>query len=617
MVNPLEILRLPLCFLRTNYGRLALTVGALAAGIALVTAIEVVNRSVLQSFEDVIDTMAGRAALQVSAGNGAFFPEEVAERVAAVSGVELAAQVVTATAYLAGGSGELITIHGVDITNDAAIRVYEASGAQRTRLEDPLRFLNQPDSVMLTEELTARHGLRIGDAIELETPVGRRRFTVRALLQPQGIARIHGGNLAVMDLFAAEAAFTTPGLINRLDVVVDRDGDVPRVQAAIAGVLPNGLAVAPPAQRKADLQRVMWAMQTVLRMVALLALGSAFLIAFNRLSTFFEERAWQHGVMRAIGVSQGAVRWELLKEGLVLGMGGVAIGVPLGMALAHGLLPIIATTTAVSARLVPPRSALVLGGWSVPVAAGLGLMTALLAAARPAWRAAGVPVAETVRGRGTEQAGTRRTSYTALLAVWMGTASRPWSGFGWWPRASSAPWSTSSTAYCAVTWRSDRPTAVTASCRTPSTNRQSACLRRRHRHTRPARDGGGAEGALVADTPSVSAGATSFLGRSHAVRAELLAYHLPHHVERRAAIDVREQGVVDQCLVVPATGLIDRAPKVLDHCVVESDRDLRLPRLGLHHGPPARPREVDVTALFSHGLSHIGSSDVCWPSKPK
>jgi putative ABC transport system permease protein len=307
-----DAFRLPLAFLRSNYGRLALTIAALAAGVALVCAIELVNRSVLHAFEDVIDTMAGRASLQVSAGNSGFFPEEVADRVSTIEGVEIAVQAVGATAFLADDSGELLTIHGVDITNDAAVRVYEASDARGTRLNDPLTFLNRPDSVMLTNAFAKRRGLKVGDGLELETPVGRQRFVIRGLLDPHGIARVHGGNLAVMDLFAAEQAFTHPGLINRLDVVVRRDADVALVQREIAAILPAGLTVDRPTQRKADLHRVMQSMQVILRAIAIFALGASFLIAFIRLATFFDDRTWQSGVMRAVGVRLGAVRWELM-----------------------------------------------------------------------------------------------------------------------------------------------------------------------------------------------------------------------------------------------------------------------------------------------------------------
>src|SRR2546428_13702335 len=79
-------LRLPLRLLRGHTGRLVLTLVALAWGVALVCAIDVVNRAVLSAFVEVIDTMAGRAALEIAAGEGALFPEDVATRAAAVAG---------------------------------------------------------------------------------------------------------------------------------------------------------------------------------------------------------------------------------------------------------------------------------------------------------------------------------------------------------------------------------------------------------------------------------------------------------------------------------------------------------------------------------------------------
>lgn len=268
-MSPRSIFLIPLCFLRANYGRLALTVSALAAGVALVCAIDLVNRSVMDAFEEIVDSMAGRAALQVTAGTGGLFAEEIAETVNAVPGVELAVPAVAASAFVADGTGEMLTVHGVDVANDAAVRVYQPYDPTRTGIKDALAFLNQPESVILTREFAARRRLRIGDPIDLETPAGRRRFTIRGLLQPHGVARLHGGSLVVMDLFAAEAAFTQPGLINRVDVVVTRDADIPTVEQRITAALPPGLRVAPPAQRKADLHKVMQSMQLVLRAVGL------------------------------------------------------------------------------------------------------------------------------------------------------------------------------------------------------------------------------------------------------------------------------------------------------------------------------------------------------------
>lgn len=413
--------RIPLRFLRGSYTQLALTVIALACGVALVCAIDLTSRGVLQSFVEIIDTMAGRAALQVRTGEGGLFREEVAETVAAVAGVELAVPVVSATAFTVDESGELLTVHGVDITEDTAVRIYEARDAEGMHLEDPLVFLSRPDSVALTTTFAARRGLGLGDRIALETPTGRRSFTVRGLLEPEGVARVYGGNLVVMDLYAAEAAFTRPGFINRVDVVVEKDEDVTLVARAIAARLPPGLQVEPPAQRKADLHKVMGSLQLALRAVALLGLVVAFLIAFNRLTSVFQARVCHLGILRAVGVRTGRVWRELVKESLLLGAAGVVLGIPLGIALGYLLLPAIATTTALNYKLITPEAELPIRIGSLALAASLGMGAALLAAAIPAWRVARRPAVTTLRGYDAERggAGPRRLwlMYVGLAAA--------------------------------------------------------------------------------------------------------------------------------------------------------------------------------------------------------
>jgi len=399
-----------------------LTVVALACGVALVCSIDVVNHAVQRAFVEVIDTMAGRAALQVTTEGGGVVPESLAARVAAVEGVELAVPVVSAVAFTTDGSGDVLTVHGVDLASDAAVRVYEPAGSageNGVELEDPLSFLAQPDSIMLTEQFAARHGLAMNDAIELDTPLGRRRLVVRQLLAPRGVARVQGGNLALMDVQAAEVLFTCPGFVNRLDVVVERGADVARVAAAVAGVLPPGVTVEPPAQRKLDLHRVMQSSAAVLRGVSLIGLLAAFLIAFSRLSSVFEAHTWEHAVLRAVGVRVRSVWWELTKEAVLVAAPGVALGIPLGLLLAYLLLPVVTTTTALSAKLIAPDGQLTITPSSILLASGLGFVAVILAAALPGWRAARVDIATTLRRRGTEldRPAAARTPFVRVVTV--------------------------------------------------------------------------------------------------------------------------------------------------------------------------------------------------------
>src|SRR5262249_25414939 len=147
------------------------------------------------------------------------------------------------------GDGETLTVLGLDIADDEVLRAY---GVERQRhrgakaaleLADPFLLVSQPDGIVLTRSFAARRGLAVGDRIALTTPEGVRDFIVRGLLEPGGLARVLGANLAVQDVYAAETSFTRPGFVNRVDVVVRPDRDPTAVAEAIAAALPPSLRV--------------------------------------------------------------------------------------------------------------------------------------------------------------------------------------------------------------------------------------------------------------------------------------------------------------------------------------------------------------------------------------
>lgn len=396
-----------------HYGQLALTIIALAAGVALVCAMDLANRAVRDAFTDVFDTMAGRVSLEIDASDGGFFPEEETARVAEVPGVEFAVPVVTATAFVADDSGELLSVLGVDVTNESAVRAYATTHDDTALVDDPLIFLSQPDSIAVPRRLADRRGLGLGSTLPLETPSGRRTFTIRGLLDAEGIGRVYGGSLVVMDVWAAEVAFTKPGFITRVDVVVPPDHDREVVRTAIASALPAGLRVDTPAQRKTDFQRAIRSVHVLLDGIAATSLFAALLVIFGRLSTVFEGREWQLGAMRALGVPRAGVWRVLMAETAILATVGVFVGLPAGVALGRLLLPIVAATTAVNYRLVAPAAAWSVRPISLVLAAALGFLCAFLAAAFPARRAARQAAIETIRGRGTE------TGASATQAFWL------------------------------------------------------------------------------------------------------------------------------------------------------------------------------------------------------
>jgi putative ABC transport system permease protein len=408
--------RLAFEHVRFGFGRMALAVLAIALGVGLVVAIQLMNAAILDAFLDTIDGTAGRAALTVSAGEGFTFPETVRDTVAAVPGVALAVPLVTGVAFPDDASGELLTVHGVDLTHDAEVRVYHR-GATSGIVDDLVAFLSQTDSVIVGREFAARRGLDIGSPLPLVTPHGVQRFVVRGLLDPEGLARTLGGRLVVMDLYAAERAFATDGQINRVDLLVAPGADLGAVRAAVAAVLPPGLTVEEPALRKDVMRKAVRGFQAMLTAFGLLAVVAGFVICYSRLGAIFERRAWECGVFRAVGMRRAAVFGELLKESVVLGTGGTLIGLVIGTAIGRAALPLVANATAINFHMPVPSVA---AAWDWRAAAeglAVGLSAAFLGAAIPAIQLSRRSPLAMLSLRGRERPTTPWGSLTAALAL--------------------------------------------------------------------------------------------------------------------------------------------------------------------------------------------------------
>lgn len=187
---------------RAAPGRLALMVGGIACGVALVAALGIINQSVLASFRRTLERAAGRAALQVVLGTGEVgFDEGMVAVVAADPGVARAFGLVRGTLQAASGPPDTLQLFGIDLASNA-IEFYDIAVVDR--VGDAVEILDDPTSVFLTEDYARRRGIAVGQRVSFATPAGVRALRVRGLMRPEGLASVFGGDLAVMDLPAAQ-----------------------------------------------------------------------------------------------------------------------------------------------------------------------------------------------------------------------------------------------------------------------------------------------------------------------------------------------------------------------------------------------------------------------------
>ncbi|MFZ4572928.1 MAG: ABC transporter permease [Phycisphaerales bacterium] len=192
--------------------------------------------------------------------------------------------------------------------------------------------------------------------------------------------------------------------VDQIDVLLDRSVDPEAFVREHASELGEGFLVQTAGKVTAGLDRNMEAGRLGVLFATVLGFLASSFIIMTGMTTGVTERQRELGMLRAIGASRGQLARSQLFGGAIVGVLGAVVGLPLGAAVAWGLVQLLRLYLEVS--FVMPPSLLAIG-------AGGALASGLIGAAFPAWRAAGVSPLEALASR----AAPARPSRVALLAV--------------------------------------------------------------------------------------------------------------------------------------------------------------------------------------------------------
>jgi putative ABC transport system permease protein len=325
---------------RKHLLRNLLTMMGIILGVAIFAAIRSANSSLRTSLRDTIDQVAGKAVLQMTAGQ-AGLPESVVDDIRSVPGVRTAVPVIEAVVHTADVSQGNILILGVDMAGDRSMRDYTMEGNEDV-VSDPLVFLAQPDSIIVSKEFAARNNLQEDSRINLVTALGTKTFTVRGIMAPKGMAKAFGGNVGVMDIYSAQFIFSRGRTFDRVDIALDEgvriDDAVFRIQAKLG----PGFKVEPPLRRGKQTESLMEAYSRALFLSSAIALTIGLFLIFNAFSVTVTQRRVQIGILRVLGVTRLQIQLLFLGESLVLGVVGSLIGVVFGILMGRGMMAIMA-----------------------------------------------------------------------------------------------------------------------------------------------------------------------------------------------------------------------------------------------------------------------------------
>lgn len=400
-------------YVRRHLLRTALTVAGIVLGVAVFVAMHTANQGVLQAFRHTIDRIAGRTELQITAGE-AGFGEEVLERVQSASSVRVAVPVIEAVVEpVLPGQGTLLVL-GIDMTGDRSLREYELEGGTDSVVADPLVFLAQPDSLIVSKELSDRHGLTVGSTLPLRTSGGERAFTIRGIMKPSGLATAFGGSLAVMDVYAAQHMFGRGRTFDRIDLALAPGVATAEGRRELSALLGAGFEIQAPAARGRQAETILAGYSVMVRISSAFALFIGMFIIHNAFATAVVQRRSEIGILRALGATRRQIRWLFLGESAAIGTFGSIVGLALGLVIARATAAVISGLAADLYGVARQAGDVTTRPEVLALALGLGVATSLMAASVPARQAAYVDPAQALQ-KGRLQAIGGRESRTRLF----------------------------------------------------------------------------------------------------------------------------------------------------------------------------------------------------------
>lgn len=389
-----------------NRLRSAITLFAVALGVAIALAIDLANHTAVASFSTSVDIVSNHVNLQVlGIGNG--FDERTLVRVQDIEGVAYAGPVIEDSIVIGARrgeplSGEILHVMGIDVLRPlpgggtgGAFRSGVSGAASDT--PDPNVMVNA-HGALISARLLAAHHLRVGATLEALS--GDRVVHLKiAGAFPEKLAGIDS-SVVFVDIATAQEVFAKIGRIDRIDVVAP-PAQLARVEAAVRAVLPPGVRVIEPRVRTSEIRRMLRSFEMNLAALSYVALLVGGYLIYNTVAIAVVQRRAEIGTVRALGATRASVFLAFLAEGAIFGAAGSLLGCGLGALLAQ--FSVQAVTKTVDTLYVATHADRVIYDPMVFLKAVLiGIALAIVSAAVPALEAARTAPAASMRSAGFE-----------------------------------------------------------------------------------------------------------------------------------------------------------------------------------------------------------------------
>jgi len=403
--------KITLPHLRLNKMRTCLSLIGIVLGVSVFVAVQIAIHTSIESFNATVDHVSGKANLQITSfGRG--FSEEVYLKVKKVPGVAAATPVIQFISKIGEPIGEPLYLLGIDIFSDQQFRNYQLYDPT----EEDLQFLKDPKTIAITEKLASRHGLKKGDVLRLIFGSKKVVLTITHLLKMEGPAKSLEGNFGLMDIASAQEALEKVGLIDRIDIIIEKSSDPDGVEKELKKVMPPGTEIRRPDTRSGQIEKMVSAFHLNLTALSLISLVVGMFLIYNSVSISVIQRRREIGMLRALGVTRSQILGLFLCEAGLIGGFGSLIGLGVGIGLAKVMLFSVSRTIT-ALYIIVKTEHLVISPFILAGGFGIGLAASIFSAIGPA-REASHTVPREALSLGTLEAKVKiRLTHLSLIGI--------------------------------------------------------------------------------------------------------------------------------------------------------------------------------------------------------
>ena len=395
---------------QTRFTATLLSMLAIALGVALGFAIDLINTAALNDFSRAMKSVQGEPdAVIAPRDSAANVPLTVVNLVARDPAVLVVAPVIEVRVRIDNESATVRLI-GLDVLTAPTVM---PDVLPRQNAEVPGNMFD--DGVYLSRALAKRLQRKAGDDVTLT----RGDATWRTRIAGDVPAARGDDLIAVADIAWVQARFGTVDAVSEARIRLSANTDLASWRKAVSATLPPGLIIKGAADEGARVSNLSRAYRVNLNVLALVALLTGGFLVFATQLTAVAQRSTQFALLGVLGLTPSQRMAQVLFEAVAIGIPGSALGLALGYALAFAFTRLLGGDLG-GGYFSGSAPTIVATPLSMLIFFTLGCAASLVGAAYPAWLNRTQPLAAALKtgfAHQPPQAHTRRCVLLIALSL--------------------------------------------------------------------------------------------------------------------------------------------------------------------------------------------------------